>query len=125
LNLADVSIEVPQMFCSSIRGIKTTRRGTPRTPPLTDVLDEDIGPTWSTDISKLSELKKKCAYPQVHHEVRQAKQENKKRLALVIAQQLTVVVNPTALFAVQIMRLHDIKPHSQNVLLFIARINFF
>ncbi len=58
-----------------------------------------------------------------NHAVRQAKLENKKRLAVVIAQQLNVVVNPKALFDVQIKRIHEYKRQLMNVLHVITRYN--
>ena len=51
----------------------------------------------------------------------QAKLENKKRLAEYIAQQLNVVVNPKALFDVQIKRIHEYKRQLMNVLHVITR----
>ncbi|XPE63167.1 glycogen/starch/alpha-glucan phosphorylase [Shigella flexneri] len=45
----------------------------------------------------------------VNRAVRQGEAENKKRLAEYIAQQLNVVVNPKALFDVQIKRIHEYK----------------
>lgn len=55
--------------------------------------------------------------------MRQAKLDNKKRLALYIGQQLNVVVNPKALFDVQIKRIHEYKRQLMNVLHVIARYN--
>ncbi len=52
----------------------------------------------------------------VNQAVRQAKFENKQRLASYIAQQLNVVVNPKALFDVQIKRIHEYKRQLMNVL---------
>ncbi|STS86804.1 glycogen phosphorylase [Klebsiella variicola] len=73
------------------------------------MLDEHIGRTWRTDLSQLDELKQHIDYPTVNQAVRQAKLENKQRLASYIAQQLNVVVNPKALFDVQIKRIHEYK----------------
>ncbi|MBZ4359274.1 glycogen/starch/alpha-glucan phosphorylase, partial [Mycobacterium tuberculosis] len=80
------------------------------------VLDEHIGRTWRTDLSQLDELKQHIDYPTVNQAVRQAKLENKQRLASYIAQQLNVVVNPKALFDVQIKRIHEYKRQLMNVL---------
>lgn len=55
--------------------------------------------------------------------MRQAKLENKQRLASYIAQQLNVVVNPKALFDVQIKRIHEYKRQLMNVLHVITRYN--
>jgi len=59
----------------------------------------------------------------VNQAVRHAKLENKKRLATIIAQQLNVVVNPKALFDVQIKRIHEYKRQLMNVLHVITRYN--
>ncbi|WP_254554981.1 glycogen/starch/alpha-glucan phosphorylase, partial [Salmonella enterica] len=76
---------------------------------------DNFGRTWRTYLSQLSELKQHCFYPLVNHAVRQATLENKTRLAVVIAQQLNVVVNPNALFDVQIKRIHEYKRQLMNV----------
>ncbi|MEK5777621.1 glycogen/starch/alpha-glucan phosphorylase, partial [Acinetobacter nosocomialis] len=86
-------------------------------------LDEHIGRTWRTDLSQLDELKQHIDYPMVNQAVRQAKFENKQRLASYIAQQLNVVVNPKALFDVQIKRIHEYKRQLMNVLHVITRYN--
>ncbi|UMX63148.1 glycogen/starch/alpha-glucan phosphorylase [Klebsiella pneumoniae] len=57
-------------------------------------LDEHIGRTWRFDLSQLDELKQHIDYPMVNQAVRQAKFENKQRLASYIAQQLNVTINP-------------------------------
>ncbi|VFS58801.1 Maltodextrin phosphorylase [Kluyvera cryocrescens] len=73
--------------------------------------------------SQLSELEQHIDYPKVNQAVHHAKLENKKRLAAFIAQNLNVVVNPTALFDVQIKRIHEYKRQLMNVLHVIARYN--
>jgi len=92
-------------------------------PSLSGVLDENIGRTWRTDLSQLSELEQHIDYPTVNQAIRLAKLENKKRLAAVIGQQLNVVVNPKALFDVQIKRIHEYKRQLMNVLHVILRYN--
>jgi starch phosphorylase len=69
------------------------------------------------------ELEQHIDYPTVNQAVRQAKLENKQRLANVIAHQLNVVVNPKALFDVQIKRIHEYKRQLMNVLHVITRYN--
>ena len=92
-------------------------------PSLSAVLDEHLGRNWRTDLSLLNELQQHCDFPMVNHAVHQAKLENKKRLAEYIAQQLNVVVNPKALFDVQIKRIHEYKRQLMNVLHVITRYN--
>lgn len=62
-------------------------------------------------------------YPLVNQAVSAAKLANKQRLADYIARQLGVVVNPNALFDVQIKRIHEYKRQLMNVLHVITRYN--
>ncbi|MCS6061061.1 glycogen/starch/alpha-glucan family phosphorylase [Klebsiella pneumoniae subsp. pneumoniae] len=90
----------PMRFINVTNGVTPRRWLALANPPLSKVLDEHIGRTWRTDLSQLDELKQHIDYPMVNQAVRQAKFENKQRLASYIAQQLNVVVNPKALFDV-------------------------
>lgn len=113
----------PMRFINVTNGVTPRRWLALANPPLSKVLDEHIGRTWRTDLSQLDELKKHIDYPMVNQAVRQAKFENKQRLASYIAQQLNVVVNPKALFDVQIKRIHEYKRQLMNVLHVITRYN--
>lgn len=92
-------------------------------PPLASVLDEHIGHTWRTRLIQLGELKQYIDYPSVNEAVHRAKRENKQRLAHYIATQFGVVVNPDALFDVQVKRIHEYKRQLLNVLHIITRYN--
>ena len=113
----------PMRFINVTNGVTPRRWLALANPPLSKVLDEHIGRTWRTDLSQLDELKQHIDYPMVNQAVRQAKFENKQRLASYIAQQLNVVVNPKALFDVQIKRIHEYKRQLMNVLHVITRYN--
>ncbi|HFO2502500.1 TPA: glycogen phosphorylase [Klebsiella pneumoniae] len=113
----------PMRFINVTNGVTPRRWLALANPPLSKVLDEHIGRTWRTDLSQLDELKQHIDYPMVNQAVRQAKFENKQRLASYIAQQLDVVVNPKALFDVQIKRIHEYKRQLMNVLHVITRYN--
>ncbi|HBY5560909.1 glycogen phosphorylase [Klebsiella pneumoniae] len=113
----------PMRFINVTNGVTPRRWLALANPPLSKVLDEHIGRTWRTDLSQLDELKQHIDYPMVNQAVRQAKFENKQRLASYIAQQLSVVVNPKALFDVQIKRIHEYKRQLMNVLHVITRYN--
>ena len=80
------------------------------------MLDDCIGQTWRTDLSQLSEIQANIDYPSCLQAVQRAKRQNKERLALYIAKTLNVVVNPDALFDVQIKRIHEYKRQLLNVL---------
>ncbi|HCI0081302.1 TPA: glycogen phosphorylase [Klebsiella pneumoniae] len=113
----------PMRFINVTNGVTPRRWLALANPPLSKVLDKHIGRTWRTDLSQLDELKQHIDYPMVNQAVRQAKFENKQRLASYIAQQLNVVVNPKALFDVQIKRIHEYKRQLMNVLHVITRYN--
>ena len=120
---ADFARIFPRRFTNVTNGVTPRRWLALANPPLSKVLDEHIGRTWRTDLSQLDELKQHIDYPMVNQAVRQAKFENKQRLASYIAQQLNVVVNPKALFDVQIKRIHEYKRQLMNVLHVITRYN--
>ncbi|HCJ3180788.1 TPA: glycogen phosphorylase [Klebsiella pneumoniae] len=113
----------PMRFINVTNGVTPRRWLALANPPLSKVLDEHIGRTWRTDLSQLDELKQHIDYPMVNQAVRQAKFENKQRLASYIAQELNVVVNPKALFDVQIKRIHEYKRQLMTVLHIITRYN--
>jgi len=120
---ADFARIFPMRFCNVTNGVTPRRWLALANPALSKVLDDNIGRNWRTDLSQLSELKQHIDYPLVNQAVRQAKLDNKKRLAIYIAQQMGVVVNPKALFDVQIKRIHEYKRQLMNVLHVITRYN--
>ncbi|WP_186824698.1 glycogen/starch/alpha-glucan phosphorylase, partial [Klebsiella pneumoniae] len=83
----------PMRFTNVTNGVTPRRWLALANPPLSKVLDENIGHNWRTDLSQLKELEQHIDYPKVNQAVRQAKLENKQRLANYIGQQLNVVVN--------------------------------
>ena len=120
---ADFAKVFPMRFLNVTNGVTPRRWLALANPPLSEVLDENIGRTWRTDLSQLSELAQHIDFPAVNQAVQRAKLENKKRLADYIAQQLGVVVNPKSLFDVQIKRIHEYKRQLMNVLHVITRYN--
>lgn len=120
---ADFAVIFPTRFCNITNGVTPRRWLALANLPLSEVLDANIGRTWRTDLSQLSKLEQYYDFPLINLAVQQAKLENKKRLALLIAQQLNVVVNPKALFDVQIKRIHEYKRQLMNILHVITRYN--
>ncbi len=120
---ADFARIFPTRFCNVTNGVTPRRWLALANPALSNVLDENIGHNWRTDLSQLSELKQHIDYPAVNEAVREAKLENKQRLATWIAIHMDVVVNANALFDVQIKRIHEYKRQLMNVLHVITRYN--
>ncbi|WP_145476411.1 glycogen phosphorylase [Yersinia similis] len=120
---ADFARIFPNRFCNKTNGVTPRRWLGLANRPLAAVLDDSIGHTWRTDLSQLSELEKNLDYPSFLLALQKAKLENKKRLAGYIAEKLNIVVNPAALFDVQIKRIHEYKRQLLNVLHVITRYN--
>ncbi|MEC5343789.1 glycogen phosphorylase [Brenneria populi] len=120
---ADFARLFPNRFCNKTNGVTPRRWLALANRPLAAVLDDTIGQTWRTDLSQLDELKPHIDYPAFVQRIRQAKLENKQRLAEYIAENLNIVVNPNALFDVQIKRIHEYKRQLLNVLHIITRYN--
>ncbi len=120
---ADFARIFPNRFCNKTNGVTPRRWLGLANRPLAAVLDDSIGQTWRTDLSQLSELEKNLDYPSFLLALQKAKLENKKRLAVYIAEKLNIVVNPAALFDVQIKRIHEYKRQLLNVLHVITRYN--
>lgn len=72
---------------------------------------------------QLGELKQYIDYPAVNEAVQGAKRKNKQRLAYHIATHYGVVVDPDALFDVQVKRIHEYKRQLMNILHVITRYN--
>lgn len=120
---ADFSRIFPNRFCNKTNGVTPRRWLGLANRPLATVLDETIGHNWRTNLDQLSELEKNLDYPSFLQALQKAKLENKKRLATYIAEKLNIVVNPAALFDVQIKRIHEYKRQLLNVLHVITRYN--
>ncbi|WP_279028160.1 glycogen phosphorylase [Gibbsiella quercinecans] len=120
---ADFARIFPTRFCNKTNGVTPRRWLGLANPPLSTVLDDAIGQHWRTNLSQLSEIKANVDYPSFLQLIRDAKQQNKRRLAIWIARNLNVVLNPDALFDVQIKRIHEYKRQLLNVLHVITRYN--
>jgi starch phosphorylase len=120
---ADFARVFPDRFCNKTNGVTPRRWLGLANRPLSKVLDDSIGHNWRTDLSQLGEIKSNADYPSFLQAVQAAKRQNKERLAAYIAKKLNVVVNPDALFDVQIKRIHEYKRQLLNVLHVITRYN--
>jgi len=120
---ADFARLFPGRFCNKTNGVTPRRWLALANPALSDVLDEAIGRNWRSDLGQLHELTSQIDYPAFIEQVADAKYANKKRLADWVAKNLDVVLDPNALFDVQIKRIHEYKRQLLNVLHVITRYN--
>ncbi|MDU3078284.1 MAG: glycogen/starch/alpha-glucan family phosphorylase, partial [Mixta calida] len=120
---ADFARLFPGRFCNKTNGITPRRWLALANPPLSDVLDDTIGRRWRTDLSQLEEIKPQIDFPAFIEKIADAKLENKKRLASWVAKNMDIVLDPNALFDVQIKRIHEYKRQLLNVLHVVTRYN--
>lgn len=120
---ADFAKIFPHHFCNKTNGVTPRRWIGLANRPLSELLDKTIDKTWRTDLSKLSYLNEAIDFPAFIDQIKWAKLQNKKKLAEYVAENLNVVLNPNALFDVQIKRIHEYKRQLLNLLQVITRYN--
>jgi CRP-like cAMP-binding protein len=85
-------------------------------PGLTQLLCEVLGGRVLDDPAAVADLADHCADPALHERVMRVKRNNKVALARVIRDQLGLVIDPRALFDVQIKRIHEYKRQLLNLI---------
>ncbi|WP_157669724.1 glycogen/starch/alpha-glucan family phosphorylase [Chitinibacter sp. GC72] len=120
---ADFAKVFPDRFTNVTNGVTPRRWLALANPSLSGLIDEAIGQTWRVRLNELAELKGSADFPQFVQAFRAAKRSNKERLAKYVARNLGGVINPDALFDVQVKRIHEYKRQLLNVLHVITRYN--
>lgn len=106
----------PTKFNNKTNGITPRRWLQACNPRLSDLITSKIGKTWPKNIDELKKLEAFAEDPGFQKEFMQIKFENKKRLCAIIEADCGVKVDPSALFDVQIKRLHEYKRQQLNLL---------
>ncbi len=110
----------PGKFNNKTNGITPRRWLLACNPRLSDLITRKIGGGWETDLDKLRALEPLADDAQFQAEFMAVKHANKIDLAHIIHEQCGVVVDPAALFDVQIKRLHEYKRQHLNLLHILA-----
>lgn len=110
----------PGRFNNKTNGITPRRWLLACNPRLSDLITSKIGHGWERDLDKLRALEAYADDPQFQSDFMGIKHANKIDLARVIRDQCGVEVNPSALFDVQIKRLHEYKRQHLNLLHILA-----
>lgn len=110
----------PGKFNNKTNGITPRRWLLACNPRLSNLITRTIGKGWEKNLDKLRELEPFAQNPEFQHEFMSIKHANKVDLARLIKQECGVVVNPSALFDVQIKRLHEYKRQHLNLLHILA-----
>ena len=106
----------PDRFCNKTNGITPRRWLAQANPPLSTLIDSHIGPDWRGDLDQLTRLRELADAPEFQNAFRLAKQQNKRRLADLLARNYGFLVDPESLFDVQVKRMHEYKRQLLNVL---------
>lgn len=113
----------PSKFTNITNGVTPRRWIGVANPGLTQLLTKYIGNDWQANLSNLSALNEYIDYPKFLQELREVKQKNKDRLVKYVAETMDIVINPKAMFDMQIKRIHEYKRQTLNLLHVIARYN--
>jgi starch phosphorylase len=106
----------PNKFNNKTNGVTPRRWMAWSNPDLSALIDETIGEEWRTDLSKLQGLKQFADNKVFRSKWRAIKQGNKQRLAAMVQRDCAIAFDTSALFDVQVKRIHEYKRQLLNVL---------
>jgi starch phosphorylase len=106
----------PERFLNVTNGVTPRRFVLLANPGLARLLDETVGPGWVTDLSRLRALEAHAGDAAFQEQWRRIKRLNKEALARHIGHRTGVVVDPAALFDIQVKRIHEYKRQHLNAL---------
>lgn len=106
----------PGRFNNKTNGITPRRWLLACNPRLSKLITDRIGGGWARDLDKLRALEPLADDPGFQKEFLAIKHANKVALAHIIEETCGIVVDPSALFDVQIKRLHEYKRQHLNLL---------
>ncbi len=106
----------PERFNNKTNGITLRRWLQIANPKLSKLLDQTVGRDWRTDSAKMLLLQDSYKNAKVLKQINEIKLENKEKLAKFIKKTTGITVDPTAIFDVQIKRLHAYKRQTLKLL---------
>lgn len=117
---SDLNGIYPGRIINQTNGISPRRWLYACNPPLRDLISETIGDGWPDDLEALLGLRSHVDDASFQDRFRAAKCQNKRRLAAWLKDRDGVVIDPVAMFDVQIKRIHEYKRQLLNILETIA-----
>ena len=99
----------PERFSNKTNGVTQRRWLLAANPALAMLLDETIGPEWTTNLDHLIGLERFAKDSEFRRRFRAIKLDNKMRLATVAHRIAEVDIDPESIFDVQAKRIHEYK----------------
>jgi starch phosphorylase len=106
----------PSKFNNKTNGVTQRRWLAWANPTLKTLINDKIGESWITNLGELSKLAAFAEDRKFGEKWRQAKQVNKTRLADLVEQDCGIVFKTSAMFDVQVKRIHEYKRQLLNIL---------
>lgn len=113
---ADLHASYPERIINQTNGITPRRWLYSCNPVLRDLITENIGEGWVDDLEQLARLESFIDNGDFASRYRAAKTHNKVRVAEWIKQRNGTIIDPSAMFDVQIKRVHEYKRQLMNLL---------
>ncbi|KAM8809281.1 glycogen phosphorylase, brain form [Eudromia elegans] len=106
----------PEKFQNKTNGITPRRWLLLCNPGLADIIAEQIGEDFITDLSQLRKLLDFVDNENFIRDVAKVKQENKLKFSAYLEKKYKVKINPSSMFDVQVKRIHEYKRQLLNCL---------
>ncbi len=106
----------PHRFNNKTNGVTQRRWLAACNPALAELITARIGDHWVTDLPQLERLRDYADDPDMQSAWRTVRRDNKTRLAAEIQSRLGITVDETALFDVQVKRIHEYKRQLLNLM---------
>lgn len=113
---SDFNTLFPGLINNKTNGITPRRWLLACNPEFSDLITEHIGEGWARDLDRLQELAPLAEKAKFRKRFMEIKHHNKEILADIIQTDCGITVDPSALFDVQIKRLHEYKRQHLNLL---------
>jgi starch phosphorylase len=106
----------PHKFNNKTNGVTPRRWIADCNPGLSRLVSEKIGVEWVADLQQISAVAGFADDPEFRQRWHEVKYANKERLAALVEAKCGVTFDPTAIFDVQVKRIHEYKRQLLNIL---------
>jgi len=111
----------PEKFTNVTNGVTPRRWVALSNPSLSNLLEEEVGPNWITNMELLKKLEEKIDDNNFLQKFEETKLSGKRTLSSFIHSKTGILVDPSSLFDVQVKRIHQYKRQHLNALQIIAQ----